>query len=121
MIRVWLENIFLVYLGVPSQTPEAIFLASLRTSSFPAGNEAYGKSIESSFLARNELAPTSFPAWYGLRYKALRSLSLARNPNTILHFWPKKIIRQQILFTLCIFKNYFAKKDYKEFFSEIIF
>ncbi len=41
---------------------EAVFLVSLRMSSFPAGNEVYGKSIESSFLTGNELAPRSFPA-----------------------------------------------------------
>ncbi len=56
---------------------EAVFLVSLRMSSFPAGNEVYGKSIESSFLAGNEvygksigssflagneLTPSSFPA-----------------------------------------------------------
>ncbi len=35
--------------------PQAVFLVSLRTSSFPAGNDVYGKAIESSFLAGNEL------------------------------------------------------------------
>jgi hypothetical protein len=42
--------------------PEAVFLVSLRTRLFPAGNEVYGKSIESSFLPGNELAPSSFLA-----------------------------------------------------------
>ncbi len=37
---------------------EAVFLFSLRMSSFPVGSEVYGKSIESSFLAGNELAPS---------------------------------------------------------------
>ncbi len=41
---------------------EAVFLVSLRTSSFPAGYEVYGKSFESSFLAGNEFALSSFPA-----------------------------------------------------------
>ncbi len=40
---------------------------SLRMSLFPAGNEVYGKSIESSFLAGNELTPSSFPAWLKIR------------------------------------------------------
>jgi len=44
-----------------------VFLVSLRMSLFPAGNEVYGKSIESSFLAGNELAPRSFPAWLKIR------------------------------------------------------
>jgi hypothetical protein len=43
--------------------PEAVFLVSLRLSSFPAGNEVYGKSIDSLFLAGNKLTPSSFPAW----------------------------------------------------------
>ncbi len=42
--------------------PENVFLVSLRMSLLPAGNEVYGKSIESSFLAGNELAPSLFPA-----------------------------------------------------------
>ncbi len=34
------------------------------------GNEVYGKSIESSFLAGNELAHSSFPAWLKIRPQA---------------------------------------------------
>jgi hypothetical protein len=34
--------------GRIKESPEAVFLVSLRTSSFPAGNEVYGKSIESA-------------------------------------------------------------------------
>jgi hypothetical protein len=47
---------------VDKHRPEAVFLVSLRTSLFPAGNEVYGKSIERSFLAGNELNPSSFVA-----------------------------------------------------------
>ncbi len=50
-------------------TPEAVFLVSLRMSSFPAGNEVYGKSIDILFLAGNELSPSSFPAWLKIRHQ----------------------------------------------------
>jgi hypothetical protein len=53
--------------NVKFKQTEAVFLVSLKTSSFPAGNEVYGKSIESLFLAGNELAPSSFPAWLKIR------------------------------------------------------
>jgi hypothetical protein len=62
--------------------PEAVFLVSLRMSLFPAGNEVCGKSIESSFLAGNELAPSSFPAWLKIR-PLIRSNTQSRNIRPI--------------------------------------
>ncbi len=60
---VMLEHVLtIVHTTLVMKVTEAVFLVSLRMSSFPAGNEAYGKSLESLFLAGNELAPSSFPA-----------------------------------------------------------
>jgi hypothetical protein len=65
---------------------EAVFLVSLRMSSFPAGNEVYGKSIYSSFLAGNKLAPSLFPAWlkYGLRFPYLEKSVFSKTKTDIL-------------------------------------
>jgi hypothetical protein len=46
---------------------EAVFLVSLRMSSFLAVNKVYGKSIKSSFLTENKLGPSSFTAWLKIR------------------------------------------------------
>ncbi len=49
---------YLIITQLVLSATEAVFLVSLKMSSLPAGNEVYGKSIESSFLAGNELAPS---------------------------------------------------------------
>ncbi len=61
--------------------PETIFFVSLRSSTFQARNEVYGKNIESLFTAGNEFAPSSFPVWL-----KIRPLNISKGVVPLLNF-----------------------------------
>jgi hypothetical protein len=58
---------FTTALRIKNDLSEAVFLVSLGTSLFAARHEVEGEIMINSFPIRNELAPSSFPAWLKVR------------------------------------------------------